>query len=1306
MPRQGFVGAVFFCIAVSFSTNCHAVVRAASVRAANLKAIAALQANVTGGPRGPHPYLLKTVSTQKLVVTGADYQWSINFVPPAQNDTLHIIALRVEFNNGQWDSSTLMAGNGLFGMGNQQNTNDPDELADYLNSDTTYPYDRLQHDSAYFALQLQAIAAYYTKVSRGRLVLQSTVYPTVASRQVLKGGNSETGYHVPKGVLYYSPGGKKNSESWDQYYDRKTQGLMFFIRDALRAAATDSAGSPFAQLHLNAADSTIRDSNNVKVAFLIFHAGASYLTNGGANGTGRDNPADMIDAFVSAPWFQMYADSLGLAQSGVRVKGAGGDSLLISEIMMCSETSNQEGLSWGIQGILVNQIARQLGIPDLFSTSSGESGVGAFCIMDFAGYSAGSGFIPPYPSAWVRAFMGWDNAKAAPLGANSSSSIKAVTTVLDRSAAQAASFSGTDTTILLVPINDHEYYLIENRQRNLPDSTGHVNPGLYLYDTATLGSQNIPVVAAYPFNVNLPANVLLTSGSAASNVILKVRNNDISLPAAGILVWHIDENIIRNRLSQDLVNADSSYRGVDLVQASGVQDIGVAFSNVFYQVVTYNYGGAEDVWPHFDIEAPPAVDISVTGFGPYTQPSTQSNDGGNTYLSLSFPKPASPRDTEVDAIQDFVTVNYCDSVLTAGASWNYLVPGWPKLAAPGGFFDPVAANLDPNANAQQLVLLDSSGKLYAFGTDTTTANDGITYGQTMVAVNRLDVHGDTLRNVDTLFCIDSTAGVFTMPSVVANKVFIPSRSLGIRLLTALSPTSAASWDTVRLAAAPSSYVCSYRSGDSAWAIGCTGGRVVFGSGIDTVRSDSLTSNSPVCAIAAIRENPHTIAVIQTDGTLSLCTDTSSRVSHVKLDTNAIGPFTLVTGDLNRDSSSEIVVCDSRHGLWVYMQKTLQLAPGWTAAPSDWPSKYANIDSATQIALAKGNRAGLPVNNAAPSLADLTQNGYPDIIVGGTNGLYAFNYKGVLVYGWPSYLDNRFWYQRGSITSSPVVVTGSTRKPTVLFSSPTGENATFSVDKIVKANIAKGMIWYQDPSTGGLDSMGELTQSLIDTLLTVGDSLVTPFVTPGGFIDAVDAAGKRPGITVTLPPGTQPPPYASNWPITTGSSPAVAPLAARMTANGPVDLFVPAINGWIYRYRLGSAILPDSLFWPQTGYDNGRSFAFRTGLLPIDTTQTPPITLFSYPNPVQKSLYNQVTFRYQFSGPATNVRLDIVTFSGYSVFSSTSMGTPPSALTGNYPDYNEFQVPISRLGPALYRCRMGATIGGKKYEKFWKLAVTR
>ena len=34
------------------------------------------------------------------------------------------------------------------------------------------------------------------------------------------------------------------------------------------------------------------------------------------------------------------------------------------------------------------------------------------------------------------------------------------------------------------------------------------------------------------------------------------------------------------------------------------------------------------------------------------------------------------------------------------------------------------------------------------------------------------------------------------------------------------------------------------------------------------------------------------------------------------------------------------------------------------------------------------------------------------------------------------------------------------------------------------------------------------------------------------------------------------------------------------------------------------------------------------------------------------------FKYKFSAPATNVRLDIFTFTGFHVFSSPAMGVPP------------------------------------------------
>ena len=289
-------------------------------------------------------------------------------------------------------------------------------------------------------------------------------------------------------------------------------------------------------------------------------------------------------------------------------------------------------------------------------------------------------------------------------------------------------------------------------------------------------------------------------------------------------------------------------------------------------------------------------------------------------------------------------------------------------------------------------------------------------------------------------------------------------------------------------------------------------------------------------------------------------------------------------------------------------------------------------------------------------------------------------------------------------ASPIAVTGANREPLLVFGSPTGERATFRIAKIERADKGRGMVWYRDEANA-LDSMWDLSREIIDTLLTLNDSLVFALVTPSGFVDAVNAKGKRPAIAKSLLPSGVNSAFMSSWPITTGASLSTSPLAGFMTAGGNrPDLFAVATNGWVYRWKLAPEILPDSLFWPQVGYYAGHSFAYGGSTLPHITEDKDPIALFSYPNPTVGS--REVMFKYKFSGPATKVRLDIFTFSGFSVFSSSSMGLPPSNLTGSYPDWNEFRVPVHKLGPAVYRCRMEATINGKKHSTFWKLAVTR
>ena len=734
-------------------------------------------------------------------------------------------------------------------------------------------------------------------------------------------------------MVSYSPGGKKKKESFDDYYARKVHGLMEFVRDALRSAGKDLEKSPFAGLSFNKSDNTIRDENNRKTVFLIFHAGASFLTDGGDQGSlGQDSPSDMIDAFIDSETFHYYRDTIGLGANGVTVQGK--TPLLIDEVMMCSETSNQDGLNWGIQGILVNQIARQLGIPDLFST--GITGVGAFCIMDVAGYSAGNGFIPPYPSAWVRAFMGWDKPKTIPIGTSNSYSVKALCSALDKN-----SNADDDTTILLVPLNNHEYYLIENRQRNLSG-----NKSLFRYDTT---DNNGIVISPYPYNINIDSNVLSTSDY--SGVIQQVSNNDVSLPASGVLVWHVDENIIRERFQYNMVNSDSSYRGVSLVEADGVTDLGIMFRDVFYQAA-FDYGGAEDVFPHETL-----VDrdkkFHVDSISPYTLPSTRSNDGGHTYLKLRIePSKSNPGKEYLFLTRgshDHKITNYSDSSFIITTEWDYLVPSWPRCAAPERFYDPLLCELDQSAKGKELILLGKSGRVYAWSGDSSTQNR---YNRRPLTVDRVDLRGDTIKDADTAYCLDSLPGVNSMPSVVNGKVFIPSSESRIYVLSGLSATTNNEFDTIPLNIKPSTYICNFR--DSSWAIGSRNGRIVFGKSMDTTFSMKLHSDSMVCAIAAIKEKPSVVAAVQVDGSLTICNSEDTK-ADTRVNVPGIGPYTIVTGDLDRDSVSEIVVSDSRHGIWVYKQD-LSLAPGWEAEPADWPSVYTYREGDDSK-----DRSTLPVN---------------------------------------------------------------------------------------------------------------------------------------------------------------------------------------------------------------------------------------------------------------------------------------------------------------------------------------------------------
>ena len=159
----------------------------------------------------------------------------------------------------------------------------------------------------------------------------------------------------------------------------------------------------------------------MKRAYMIIHAGASRLVDGGSMGTkGADTPGDFMDIYIAGDdWQYLLADSakskvaepiIGLtsvgdtATMGIRIPGGKVDTL--RSVMVLSETASQDGLNWGVNGILVNQLAREIGLPNTYDVVKGISRLGYYDVMDFAGYNAGNGFMPSMPAAWERAYMG------------------------------------------------------------------------------------------------------------------------------------------------------------------------------------------------------------------------------------------------------------------------------------------------------------------------------------------------------------------------------------------------------------------------------------------------------------------------------------------------------------------------------------------------------------------------------------------------------------------------------------------------------------------------------------------------------------------------------------------------------------------------------------------------------------------------------------------------------------------------------------------------------------------------------------
>lgn len=489
--------------------------------------------------------------------------------PAAGPDTIRVLALRVQF---QPDTDTRTTGSGQFDLS--------------AGADSTF--DAPPHDAQYFRDHLTFLANYFRKASRGRTIIRSTLLDSVVT------------LHAP--MATYSPPKAGTNIA-----------VANLARDAWRMADSLALVPDFTRFD----------------CFVIFHAGAGRDVDL-VGSLGYDpTPSDIPSLFFGLRGFrQVYGDAYqGIPVSGGSVHITNTIALPETERRLLPGVAGDTPLLLGINGLLCASVGNFLGLPDLFDTGTGRSGIGRFGLMDGQAIFSFAGLFPPEPSAWEKYWLGWIEPLPVP-------STPTTLTV------PAVGFGTVDAaradTIYRVPISGSEYFLLENRNRDPQQNGMRVRQSFrgsprelsVRHDTAGFEAFDL---------------------SRIVGVVTDVEDLDWSLPGGldvggafydgGLLIWHVDESVIRSAIAGDAVNANPLRRGVDLEEADGSQDIGQQYDQ-FSAASGSEEGTALDFW--FRGNSAP---VYRNEFSPSTLPGSTSNNGGNSQVTIGEFSERGPRMT-------------------------------------------------------------------------------------------------------------------------------------------------------------------------------------------------------------------------------------------------------------------------------------------------------------------------------------------------------------------------------------------------------------------------------------------------------------------------------------------------------------------------------------------------------------------------------------------------------------------------------------------------------------------------------------
>jgi hypothetical protein len=499
---------------------------------------------------------------------------------------LNILAVMVEF---QPDTNRFTSGNGTFDSGS----------IPYLENPGTN-IDALPHDKGYFEAHLEFAKNYFERISGGQLSIHYQVLPDV--------------YRLDHKMEHYSPIG----------HDPDLGSLAVLSKDVWELVNLQG-------------ELPVSINSHENTAFVIFHAGVGRDIN--LTGTTLDKtPQDIPSVYLSQDAFRRLLDDPSF--SGFDIDNG---RLLVNNSLILPRTLSRAGkdiagnrfvLPLSTNGMVTAQIGSHLGLPDLFNTETGDSGIGRFGLMDGAGIFSYNGLFPPEPSAWEKKFLGW----AEPFE---------ISTDVESPVSLPAASLRQGNSIAKIPISSREYFLVENRHRD-PDGNGvtlTIRRPDGTYTTQTFTNRDLEFTTQ-----ESGFDELLEPG-----VIVDVSNYDFSLPGGldtghdsipgtiddrelngGILIWHIDESVINQKSGHKGINSDPDRRAVNLQEADGAQDIGrPATVGLFQNEVN---GSAFDFWWSGNnaavITQTENIQLYQNRFGPDTTPDNSSNSGAPSFFEL------------------------------------------------------------------------------------------------------------------------------------------------------------------------------------------------------------------------------------------------------------------------------------------------------------------------------------------------------------------------------------------------------------------------------------------------------------------------------------------------------------------------------------------------------------------------------------------------------------------------------------------------------------------------------------------------